>query len=71
MLLPAARAIMPARFRAAPEDILAKIVAGGLSATPVGVPDREIERRRDFRAARLTEMAPSHCGDFEPTSPAR
>ena len=40
-----------------PDDILEKIVAGGVSASPVSEIDREVERMREFEAAGLTEIA--------------
>ncbi|MDH3509752.1 MAG: LLM class flavin-dependent oxidoreductase [Gammaproteobacteria bacterium] len=40
-----------------PGEILEKIVAGGVSASPVSEIDREVERMREFQAAGLTEIA--------------
>jgi hypothetical protein len=50
-----------------PDEILRKIVAGGVSASPVRELDREIERLRNFKAAGLTEIALCLYGDFEMT----
>ena len=47
--------------------MLKKIVAGGVSASPIGELDREIERLREFSAAGLTEIALCLYGDFEMT----
>ncbi len=40
-----------------PDDILEKIVDGGVSASPVSEIEREVERMREFKAAGLTEIA--------------
>ena len=39
------------------DEILTKIVDGGVSASPLSEIDREIERMRTFRDAGLTEIA--------------
>jgi 5,10-methylenetetrahydromethanopterin reductase len=49
-----------------PEPILRKIVAHGVSASPVAEIDREIERLRTFRDAGLTEIALCLYADPEP-----
>lgn len=50
-----------------PDSVLKKIVAGGVSASPISELDREIERLREFNAAGLTEIALCLYGDFEMT----
>ncbi|MFQ5634503.1 MAG: LLM class flavin-dependent oxidoreductase [Gammaproteobacteria bacterium] len=40
-----------------PDEILTKIVDGGVSASPLSEIDREVERMREFRDAGLTEIA--------------
>lgn len=50
-----------------PDAILKKIVAGGVSASPISELDREIERLRAFRAAGLTEIALCLYSDFDTT----
>lgn len=40
-----------------PDEILAKIVDNGTSASPLSEIDREVERMREFEAAGLTEIA--------------
>jgi 5,10-methylenetetrahydromethanopterin reductase len=48
-----------------PEALLAKIVDHGVSASPLGEIDREIERMRKFQAAGLNEIALCLYGDPE------
>lgn len=54
-------------IKGVPDSILKKIVAGGVSASPISELDREIERLREFRTAGLTEIALCLYGDFEAT----
>ncbi|MBT8441094.1 MAG: LLM class flavin-dependent oxidoreductase [Gammaproteobacteria bacterium] len=44
-------------IKGVPEEILTKIVDGGVSASPLSEIEREIERMREFRDAGLTEIA--------------
>lgn len=50
-----------------PDSVLKKIVAGGVSASPIGELDREIDRLQAFQAAGLREIALCLYGDFEMT----
>lgn len=54
-------------IKGVPDEILSKIVAGGVSASPISELDREIERLREFESAGLTEIALCLYGDFEMT----
>ena len=46
-----------------PDEILEKIVANGVSASPLSEIDREVERMREFKAAGLTEIALRICSN--------
>ena len=48
-----------------PEDIVAKVVEGGTSASPLSEIDREVERFREFEKAGLTEIACKVYGEPE------